>query len=152
MGGTIGQHYAKNAIESAAWAITSAKLGVPLAQLWGGVRDAIPVGESFPIHDSADALLSEIDARLREGFARIKLKIAPGRDVAAVAAVRQRFPGVPLSVDANCGYSPGRGPWRELDDAGLVMIEQPLAGDALIEMSELQDTAQDTALPGRERG
>ncbi|HUZ55310.1 MAG TPA: o-succinylbenzoate synthase [Streptosporangiaceae bacterium] len=137
--GIIGQHYAKNAIESAVWAITSAKLGIPLAQLWGGVRDAIPVGESFPIHDTAEALLSEIDARLREGFARIKLKIAPGWDIAAVLAVRERFPGVPLSVDANCGYTPGSGPWRELDDAGLVMIEQPLAGDALIEMSELQE-------------
>jgi o-succinylbenzoate synthase len=41
-------------------------------------------------------------------------------------------------VDANCGYSLDSGPWAELDGLGLVMIEQPLAGDALIEMSELQ--------------
>jgi o-succinylbenzoate synthase len=137
--GIIGQHYAKNAIESAAWAIASAKLAVPLAGLWGGVRDAVPTGESFPICDSLDALLEEVAARRREGFARVKLKIAPGWDTSPVRAVRDAFPGVPLSVDANCGYAPGSGPWAELDELGLVMIEQPLAGDALIEMSELQE-------------
>ena len=136
----IGQNYAKNAVESAAWAIASGKLDVPLAKLLGGVRDAVPVGESFPICDSLGALLTEVDARISEGFGRIKLKIAPGWDVAAVSAVRERFPGVPLSVDANCGYSPGGGPWRQLDDHGLVMIEQPFAADALIEMSQLQQT------------
>ena len=134
----MGQHYAKNAVESAAWAIASAKLDVPLARLWGGVRDAVPVGESFPICDTPEQLLAEVDARLREGFGRIKLKIAPGWDVTAVAAVAEAFPGVPLSVDANCGYTLDSGPWAELDDLGLVMIEQPLAGDALIEMSQLQ--------------
>lgn len=136
----VGQHYAKNAAESAAWAIASAKLGVPLARLWGGVRDAVPVGESFPICDSPEQLLAETAARLKEGFGRVKLKIAPGWDVTAVSAVREAFPGVPLSVDANCGYPPGTGPWPELDDLGLVMIEQPLPGDALCEMAELQQT------------
>jgi o-succinylbenzoate synthase len=134
----IGQHYAKNAVESAAWAIASAKLGVPLATLWGGVRDAVPVGESFGVCDAADELLAEVGTRLNEGFGRVKLKIAPGWDVIPAAAVREAFPGVPLSVDANCGYTLASGPWAELDGLGLVMIEQPLAGDALIEMSELQ--------------
>src|SRR6266851_1903861 len=35
---------------------------------------------------------------------------------------------------------PATAPGGELDDLGLVMIEQPLAGDALIEMSELQQS------------
>jgi o-succinylbenzoate synthase len=138
----IGQKYAKNAVETAIWALTSARLGVPLAPLWGGVRDAVPVGESFPICDTAEALLDEVGARIREGFGRVKLKIAPGWDVRPAQAVRQAFPGVPLSVDANCGYAPGHGaggaPWAALDELGLVMIEQPLAGDALLEMAELQ--------------
>ncbi len=140
----IGQNYAKNAVECAVWAITSAKLDAPLARLWGAVRDAVPVGESFPICDSIEALLTQVEARLREGFGRVKLKIAPGWDVAAVSAVRESFPGVPVSVDANCGYTPGGGsgggPWQALDDYGLVMIEQPFAGDALIEMSQLQQS------------
>jgi len=142
----IGQHYAKNAVESAAWAIASAKLGVPLARLWGGVRDAVPVGESFPICETVDALLDEVGARVQEGFGRIKLKIAPGWDVAPARAVREAFPGLPVSVDANCGYAPGHAgagaPWAALDELGLVMIEQPHAGDALLDMAELQDRLQ----------
>jgi O-succinylbenzoate synthase len=134
----LGQSYAKNAVESAVWAITSAELGIPLSRLWGGTRDAVPVGESFPICDSTEALLTMVEARVSEGFARIKLKIAPGWDVGAAAAVRDRFPGLPLSVDANCGYAPGLGPWAELDDLDLVMIEQPFAADALLELSQLQ--------------
>ena len=138
----IGQQYAKNAVETAVWAIASARLGVPLARLWGGVRDAVPVGESFPICDTPQALLDEVGARVREGFGRIKLKIAPGWDVAPARAVCEAFPGLPLSVDANCGYVPGYAapgaPWAALDELGLVMIEQPLAGDALLDLAELQ--------------
>ena len=135
---TLGQAYAKNAVECGVWAITSAKLDTPLAELWGATRAAVPVGESFPICDSTAELLQQVEERVREGFGRVKLKIAPGWDIGSVSAVRERFPGVPLSVDANCGYPPGGGPWRELDEFGLVMIEQPYAADALIEMSQLQ--------------
>jgi o-succinylbenzoate synthase len=139
----IGQQYAKNAVETAVWAIASARLGVPLARLWGGVRDAVPVGESFPICDTAGALLDEVGARVGEGFGRIKLKIAPGWDVAPATAVREAFPDLPASVDANCGYPPGYAaagaPWAALDELGLVMIEQPLAGDALLDLAELQE-------------
>lgn len=140
--GIIGQQYAKNAIETAVWAIASARLGVPLARLWGGVRDAVPVGESFPICETPEALLDEVAARAGEGFGRIKLKIAPGWDVEPASAVREAFPGLPLSVDANCGYTPDLAasdpPWPELDELGMIMIEQPLAGDALLAMAELQ--------------
>jgi o-succinylbenzoate synthase len=142
----IGQQYAKNAVETAIWAIASARLGVPLARLWGGVRDAVPVGESFPICDTPEALLDEVGTRVREGFGRIKLKIAPGWDAAPARAVREAYPGLPLSVDANCGYPPGcaapGAPWAALDELGLVMIEQPLAGDALLDLAELQGCLQ----------
>ena len=136
--GIIAQQYAKNAIETAVWAIVSARLGVPLARLWGGAADAVPVGESFPICDTIDALLGEVAARVAEGFGRIKLKIAPGWDAAPARAVRAAFPGLPVSVDANCGYAPDSPVFAELDELGLIMIEQPLAGDALLEMAGLQ--------------
>ena len=138
----LGQHYAKHAAESASWAIASEKIGVPLALMWGGVRARIPVGESFSIYDNVELLLEEIALRLREGFSRIKLKIAPGWDVAVVSAVKNAFPGTPLSVDANCGYTVESGPWKELDDLDLLMIEQPLPGDALMELATLQSTLQ----------
>ena len=139
----IGQQYAKNAVETAVWALASARLGVPLARLWGGVRDAVPAGESFPICDTTEALLAEVAARVSEGFGRVKLKIAPGWDIVPARAVQEAFPGLPLSVDANCSYVPGYGsagaPWAALDELGLVMIEQPLAGDALLDMAALQE-------------
>jgi o-succinylbenzoate synthase len=138
--GIIAQQYAKNAIETAVWAIVSARRGVPLARLWGGTADAVPVGESFPIHDSTGALLDEVGARVAEGFGRIKLKIAPGWDVAPARAMIEAFPGLPVSVDANCGYAPGDPVFAELDELGLLMIEQPLAGDALLDMAALQQS------------
>ncbi|HXY43728.1 MAG TPA: o-succinylbenzoate synthase [Acidimicrobiales bacterium] len=135
----LGQHYAKCAVESAAWAIASERLGVPLVSLWGGVRERVPVGESLPIHETLDHLLDEVALRVKEGFGRIKLKIAPGWDVSPASAVKAAFPQLPLSVDGNCGYSLDSGPWHELDELELVMIEQPLPGDALVEMSMLQE-------------
>jgi o-succinylbenzoate synthase len=136
--GFLGQNYAKCAVESAVWAIASERLAVPLARLWGGVREGIPVGESLPIHDTVELLLDEVAERVQEGFGRIKLKIAPGWDVSPAAAVKAAFPALPLSVDGNCGYRLETGPWDELDELELLMIEQPLPGDALVEMSMLQ--------------
>jgi O-succinylbenzoate synthase len=135
-----GYHWAMHALECAAWAVTSQKLGRPLAQLWGGVREAVPVGESFGIKDSLGELLEEIEQRLYEGYCRIKVKIEPGWDVEVLRAVAARFPGVPLSADCNCGYAGmAEGPWwGELDELGLLMIEQPLDGEELSEMAELQ--------------
>jgi O-succinylbenzoate synthase len=134
-----GYHWAMHALECAGWAVASQKVGRPLAQLWGGVRDAVPVGESFGIKDSLQELLDEIDERLSEGYCRIKVKIEPGWDVNVLRAVAERFPGVPLSADGNCGYRPLEdGPWQELDEMGLLMIEQPLDGEALTEMADLQ--------------
>jgi o-succinylbenzoate synthase len=134
-----GYHGAKHAMECAAWSIASQKLGLPLSVIWGGVRDAVPVGESFGIKESVGELHEEIERRLSEGYCRIKLKIAPGWDTDVVSSVAERFPAVPLSVDANCGYQPTeRGPWHELDLLNLLMIEQPYTGDALYELAELQ--------------
>jgi O-succinylbenzoate synthase len=136
-----GYHWAMHALECAAWGIASQKLGRPLGELWGGTRDAVAVGESFGIKDTVPDLLREIEERLGEGFCRIKVKVEPGWDAEVLRTVAATFPGVPLSADGNCAY--GRsvtGPWHELEDLGLLMIEQPLDGEALSEMADLQAT------------
>jgi O-succinylbenzoate synthase len=141
--GVHGFHYAKHALEAAVWAVASEKLGLPLSRLWGGVRDEVEVGESFGMKETVKELVTEVEARIAEGYGRIKLKIGPGWDLAPLRAVAARFPGIPLSADANCHYDDDRvGPWRELDELGLSMIEQPLAGDALCELADLQATLQ----------
>ena len=72
-------------------------------------------------------------------YRRIKIKIAPGQDLELVRAVRQRFGNIPLMVDANAAYQLEDAKiFEEMDEYGLMMIEQPLAGDALAEHAELQ--------------
>lgn len=134
-----GYHWAMHALDCAAWSVASQKLEQPLRQLWGGTREAVQVGESFGIKDTLAGLLDEVEQRLGEGFCRIKVKVEPGWDAEVLRAVAARFPGVPLSADGNCAYGTSTdGPWRGLEDLGLLMIEQPLDGEALSEMADLQ--------------
>src|SRR5207237_10520464 len=91
------------------------------------------------IEEPPDDLLREIDSRLRQGFRRIKVKIEPGWDLDVLRAVVRAFPGVPVMADGNCGYDPRLpGPWAELDELGLLMLEQPFPGDALVDLADLQ--------------
>jgi O-succinylbenzoate synthase len=136
-----GNNFAKHAFESALWTLASASSGIPLRELLGGVRDAVPVGESFGIPEDrqVETLLEEIGPRLSEGFGRMKIKIEPGWDAGVLRAVASAFPDVPLTADGNCAFDAGDpGPWEEIDELGLVMIEQPLPGDDVVGMAALQ--------------
>jgi O-succinylbenzoate synthase len=89
-------------------------------------------------HD--EALSDKVEAYLSQGYARVKLKIEPGRDVAMVRAVRKRVPEAPLSVDANGSYTLDQlAPLKELDALGLLMIEQPLGTDELVDHVRLRE-------------
>ena len=80
-----------------------------------------------------------MDRYTAQGYRRVKIKIEPGWDIEPVAAVRARFPDLPLMVDANAAYSiADAAVFRELDAHGLMMIEQPLAREAHAEAGELQ--------------
>jgi len=70
----------------------------------------------------------------------VKLKIQPGADVEFVRAVRTAVgPGISLMVDANSAYTLADAPLlAQLDEFGLIMIEQPLAHDDLVRHAELQ--------------
>jgi O-succinylbenzoate synthase len=141
--GYQGYNFAKHALECAAWTIASTKLGRPLSALLGGERTAVPVGESFGIEETVDELLGEIENRLRQGFCRVKVKIEPGWDLEVLRAVVRAFPEVPVMADGNCGYDPRQpGPWDELDELRLLMLEQPFPGEHLVELAELQSRLQ----------
>ena len=141
LAGVLGNNFAKHALESALWTLASASSGTPLRDLLGGVRDAVPVGESFGIPEDrrVETLLEEVAQRLDEGFGRVKLKIEPGWDIETLRAVAAAFPDVPLTADANCAYRSGDpGPWAEIDELGLAMIEQPFPADDILGLAELQ--------------
>jgi O-succinylbenzoate synthase len=85
------------------------------------------------------ALLEKVEAEVAAGYRRVKVKIKPGRDVALVAAIRARFPRLPLMVDANSAYTlADAAHLRALDRFALTMIEQPLGWDDIVDHAALQ--------------
>src|SRR5438132_413840 len=80
----------------------------------------------------------------RDLIGRVKIKVAPGWDEAAVGAARVGMAGsaLPLTVDANGAYEWPRDETalRALDDAGLLYIEQPLHPDELVGHARLAET------------
>jgi O-succinylbenzoate synthase len=130
--GVRGHPMAKGALEMA---ILDAELrgqGVSFGEYLGGVRAEVDCGVSVGIHESVDDLLRTVESYLEEGYRRIKLKIEPGQDVEPVRAVRERFGDILFQVDANAAYSRGDADrLAELDEFGLLLIEQPLPEDDL---------------------
>lgn len=135
-----GNAMARAAIEMAVWDAWSAATSTSLATLLGGTdtSSAVPAGVSVGIQDSTAALLHRVEEFLAQGYARIKLKIAPGSDVTAVAAVRERFPDIALMADANSAYAlTDAEHLARLDAFELTMIEQPLAHDDIVDHAAL---------------
>jgi O-succinylbenzoate synthase len=123
----------------AAWDLHARITGQPLARLLGGTRRRIPSGVSIGIQDSLDQLEEKIARELAAGYQRIKIKIKPGWDLAAVERVRGRFGDIPLMVDANAAYTLNDAEHlAALDAYHLMMIEQPLDYDDVSDHVTLQ--------------
>ena len=134
-----GDAFAKAGIEGAVWDASAQTLGLSLCQLLGARTRPIPSGVAIGIYDQIAELLERVELYTAQGYRRVKIKIEPGWDIEPVAAVRSRFPDVPLMVDANAAYTIADAAlFRELDAYGLLMIEQPLAREAHAEAGELQ--------------
>lgn len=134
-----GHNMAVAAVEMAFWDLQAKTVGLPLWELLGGVDTAIEVGISLGIQKSIEETITLAERHLGEGYKRVKLKIKPGWDVNVVRAVRERFPDIPLTVDANSAYRLTDAKiFHRLDAFGLDYIEQPLAHDDLHDHAELQ--------------
>jgi O-succinylbenzoate synthase len=134
-----GHLMAKAGLEAALWDAFAKSAGVSLSKMLGGVRERIEVGVSIGIQPTSGELLTRIAGYLEEGYRRVKIKIAPGCDVALVKAVRREYPDIPLQVDANSAYGlDDIAVFRALDEERLLLIEQPLAHDDIYEHSKLQ--------------
>jgi o-succinylbenzoate synthase len=136
-----GNRFARAGLEMACWDLLARTSGQPLYSLLGGSRPEILSGVSLGIEPRIEVLLDLIAQYLEEGYRRIKLKIAPGSDVDVVRRVRDRYPAIPLQVDANSAYTLADLPaLKELDQFGLLLIEQPLADDDIIDHARLQES------------
>lgn len=134
-----GHRMALGGLEAACWELEARKAGRPLWRHLGGERLEIPAGVSIGIQERLPQLIERIETDLAAGYRRVKIKIKPGWDVGIVAAVRERFPQVPLMADANSAYSlADLERLKALDAFGLMMLEQPLGHDELIDHAELQ--------------
>lgn len=134
-----GNPMAKATLENAIWDVEAQRSGVPLAQLLGGVREKIPCGVSLGIQQAIPDLLANIEREVDAGYQRIKLKCKPGWDVQVFEAVRERWPGIMLSCDANSAYRlRDADHLATFDEFNLLMIEQPLWHDDFYYHSMLQ--------------
>ena len=149
--GVRGNWFARAGIETAAWDLEAHGRGTGLAGLLGdrlGVKPApavdCGVALGIPPDRSAAVLTRWVAEAVERGYRRVKIKVGPGWDTAAVRAARAGMaagPDLPLTVDANGAYEWPRDETalRALDDAGLLYIEQPLHPDELVGHARLAE-------------
>lgn len=72
-------------------------------------------------------VVEEARSALAAGYRRVKIKIAPGQGLAAVRAVREAFPSLLITLDANQSFtSRDLDELRAYDELGVGWIEEPL--------------------------
>jgi o-succinylbenzoic acid (OSB) synthetase len=149
-----GHRMARAAVEMGMWSLSALQKKISLAELLTGEsefartsgvgpRTFVESGIAIGMHATPAALVDRASVAAAAGYRRIKLKIAPGKDVAFARAAHDAFGStISISVDANGSYSlenaDHRSALAELDKIGLGMIEQPLAHDDLVYHAELQ--------------
>jgi O-succinylbenzoate synthase len=130
---------AKAAVENALWDAEAQEKGLPLWKLLGGTRQEIPCGVSIGIQETVERLLEKIAAELAAGYQRIKIKVKPGWDVDVLRHIRERWPQILLSCDANSAYTLEDAAHLQcFDEFNLLMIEQPLWHDEIYLHARLQ--------------
>jgi len=149
--GVRGNWFARAGVETAAWDLEAHARGTGLAALIGERLGISPAGAvdcgvalGIPPDRRSEVLTKWVYEAVQRGYRRVKIKVAPGWDAAAIAAARVGLAGttLPLTVDANGAYEWPRdeAALRALDDAGLLYIEQPLAPDELVGHARLAHT------------
>lgn len=134
-----GHRMAKAGVEAALADAFAKSKGISLSKFLGGTRKSVPVGVSVGLQSSPSELVKVIAGYLQDGYKRIKIKIAPGRDLDLVKAVRKEFPNIQLQVDANSAYTLNDIEMLQaFDNYDLQLIEQPLGYDDIYDHSLLQ--------------
>jgi len=141
--GVRGNRFARAGLETAAWDLEADRRRTGLAALVAERAGVTPAASitcgialGIPEDRRPETLARSVEQALREGYRRVKIKVAPGWDEAPTRAARDALAGteVPLTVDANGAYE-----WaahetnlRALDQLGLLYIEQPLGPEELV--------------------
>ncbi len=103
----------------------------------GHSRGYANVGISLGM-DDINVTLKKIQEALDRGYKRIKVKIMKGKEIGILSAVRDNFPDIVLSADANSDYTEKDFDLiKKIDRYNLVYLEQPLYHDDIIYHSRL---------------
>ncbi len=139
-----GHNMAKGALEMLLWDHEARKEGKPLHKLLGESKGYAEVGVSLGM-ESTEGLIAKVGNSVNMGYRRIKVKIKRGREVEILSAVRDAFPDIVLTADANSDYSmKDLDILKKIDRFNLEYIEQPFDHDDLIYHSRL---AKEIATP-----
>ena len=104
-------------------------LGVPLVDFLGVRQRTLPTSVTLGVA-GVEETLEEAQRLLGQGFRCLKVKIGrdPEEDMERLVRLRERWPHVPLRVDANRGYDPAatEALGKQVQELRLEMVEQPL--------------------------
>ena len=153
-------------LEVALWDIVGQVAGLPVATLFGGATDGLPVYASCGML-LPPAVRAESALRLREeGFRALKIRVDPRRledGLATVAATRDAVgDSMTIMVDLNQGWRMAGDTSRALDPVaareiaarlagfGVLWVEEPLAGTDLQGLAALRASAPGIRIAGGE--
>ncbi len=135
------------AVDGALWDLKARLLDLPLVELLGSVREAIPVYgsggfTSYPI----ERLQAQLGGWVEQGIGRVKMKIGsePARDPERVRAARSAIgPAAELFVDANGAYDRKQalGFAEAFAQERVTWFEEPVSSDDLEGLRLLRDRA-----------
>lgn len=153
------------AIEHALWDLKGRAYGLPVHEFLGGLaRDTVPL-YAWIGGDRPDDVVEQARARLQQGFTAVKMNATEELDyiddhakvdgvVARVAALRDAHgPGLRVAVDLHgrAHRAMARSLLAELDQFGLMWVEEPLAPGHEDTLAEVTRVASRTPIATGER-
>ena len=136
--GVDGNQMAKAAVEMLLWDYRAKVEGLPLDKVLGESRGYAEAGIALGLGRMGD-VRSRIEASLKRGYKRIKVKVDRKGALETLKGLRDAFPEIPLSADANGCFELRRdlSTLKRMDRFGLQYLEQPLGFDDLKDHSSL---------------
>jgi L-alanine-DL-glutamate epimerase-like enolase superfamily enzyme len=136
------------AVDLALWDLKARLLGLPLCELLGRVRDAVPVyGSGGFTAYSDEQLAGQLAGWVEQGIPRVKMKIGsvPEDDPSRVRVARAAIgSGTELFVDANGAYSVKQAlALAEIfaAESGVSWLEEPVSSDDLAGLAAVRARA-----------
>ncbi len=132
-----GHNMAKAAVEMLLWDYHSKLKGKPLSDTLGESKGYSEIGISLGI-DKPNLMTKRIGEALEKGYKRVKVKIDRGKEYEILRSIRDEFPEISLSADANSCYTPNDlRALRRIDRFDLDYLEQPLGHDDILDHAKL---------------